>query len=94
MESLWRGGLQALLLTYVNHNDAAPAALTIEHLAGTGARADPVAQAQHCPRAALEAIREEAKKAFSRFLTYKSHKKLLLTSLRSLENLICSLLID
>ena len=63
-ESHWRGGLQALLLTYVNHNDAASAALAIEHLTGTGARADPVAQAQHCPRAALEAIREEAKKAF------------------------------
>ncbi|XP_055554235.1 endogenous retrovirus group K member 5 Gag polyprotein-like [Falco cherrug] len=63
-ESHWRGGLQALLLTYVNHNDAALAALTIEHLTGTGAHADPVAQAQNCPRAALEAIREEAKKAF------------------------------
>jgi len=62
-ESHWRGGLQALLTTYVGHSNAAIAALTIEHLTGTGQYSDPVAQARDIPREALEAIREEAKKS-------------------------------
>ncbi|XP_075278195.1 endogenous retrovirus group K member 7 Gag polyprotein-like [Opisthocomus hoazin] len=62
-ESHWKGGLQALLMTYVGHGNAAIAALTIEHLTGTGQHSDPAAQARDIPREALEAIREEAKKA-------------------------------
>ncbi|OPJ89819.1 hypothetical protein AV530_014007 [Patagioenas fasciata monilis] len=63
-EAHWRGALQALLMTYVGHGNAAIAALTIEHLTGTGQHSDPVAQARDIPRDALEATREEAKKAF------------------------------
>lgn len=62
-ESYWRRGLQALLLTYVGHNNAAIAALTIEHLTGTGPHLDPVTQARDIPREALDAVKEEAKKA-------------------------------
>ncbi|KAM9590718.1 endogenous retrovirus group K member 5 Gag polyprotein-like [Morphnus guianensis] len=62
-ESQWRGGLQALLLTYVGHNNPVIAALTIEHLTGTGQHTDPVAQARDIPREALDVTREEAKKA-------------------------------
>ncbi|XP_074424746.1 endogenous retrovirus group K member 7 Gag polyprotein-like [Larus michahellis] len=62
-ESHWRGGLQTLLNSYVGHNNAALAALTMEHLMGTGQHSNPAAQARDCPREALEAIREEAKKA-------------------------------
>jgi len=50
-------------MTYVGHSNAAIAALTIEHLTGTGQHSDPVAQARDIPREALEATREEAKKA-------------------------------
>lgn len=62
-ESQWRGGLQTLLLTYVGHNNPALAALTIEHLTGTGQHTDPVAQARDIPREALDATRNEARKA-------------------------------
>lgn len=37
--------------------------LTIEHLTGTGRHSDPAARAPDIPREALEAVREEAKKA-------------------------------
>lgn len=62
-ESHWRIGLQTVLLGYAGHQNAALAALTMEHLTGTGQHADPVGQARDIPREALEAIREEAKKA-------------------------------
>ncbi|XP_064914236.1 endogenous retrovirus group K member 8 Gag polyprotein-like isoform X3 [Columba livia] len=63
-ESQWRTGLQTILLGYAGHANAALAALTIEHLTGTGQHADPAGQARDIPREALEAVREEAKKAF------------------------------
>ena len=62
-DSHWRGGLQALLLTYVGHGNAAMAVLTIQHLTGTGRHSDPAAQARDIPREALEAAHEEGKKA-------------------------------
>uniref|UniRef100_A0A8C0EKD6 Retroviral nucleocapsid Gag protein p24 C-terminal domain-containing protein n=1 Tax=Bubo bubo TaxID=30461 RepID=A0A8C0EKD6_BUBBB len=63
-ESQWREGLQVLLRAFVGHANQAVAALTIEHLTGTGQHTNPVAQARDIPREALEEIRNEAKKAF------------------------------
>lgn len=62
-EAQWRGGLQTLLLTYVGNNNNALATLTLEHLMGTGRYTNPAEQARF-PREALEATREEAKRAF------------------------------
>ncbi|XP_064901183.1 uncharacterized protein LOC135577216 [Columba livia] len=55
--------MEVILHLCPGHANAALAALTLEHLTGTGQHADPAGQARDIPREALEAVREEAKKA-------------------------------
>ena len=78
-DSHWRGGLQALLLTYVGHGNAAMAVLTIQHLTGTGRHSDPAAQAPDIHQEALEAVRGEARKALLKIPDSQKPQKAFIT---------------